>query len=44
MTRAQHHRLSRRGFCLCCLSASALAATGAWLTPSEAYAEALGIV
>ncbi len=44
MTRAQHHRLSRRGFCLCCMSASALAATGAWLTPSQAFAEALGIV
>jgi glyoxylase-like metal-dependent hydrolase (beta-lactamase superfamily II) len=44
MTRAQHHRLSRRGFCLCCMSASALAATGTWLTPSQAFAEALGIV
>ena len=35
------HRLSRRGFCLCCVSA---AAAGAWLTPRQAYAEALGIV
>ena len=32
--------LSRRGFCLCCLSASA----GAWLTPCQAFAEARGIV
>ena len=36
-------RISRRGFCLCCLSAPALVA-GAWLTPTEAFAEALGIV
>jgi hypothetical protein len=44
MTRVQLHRLSRRGFCLCRVSAPALAATGAWLTPSQAFAEALGIV
>ena len=36
-------RMSRRGFCLCCLSAP-VAAAGAWLTPCQAYAEALGIV
>jgi glyoxylase-like metal-dependent hydrolase (beta-lactamase superfamily II) len=35
--------VSRRGFCLCCLSAPAVTASG-WLTPSQAYAEALGIV
>ena len=35
--------MSRRSFCLCCLAAPAVA-TGAWLTPSEALAEALGIV
>jgi glyoxylase-like metal-dependent hydrolase (beta-lactamase superfamily II) len=39
-----HHALSRRGFCLCCASAAATSATGAWLTPRQAYAEALGIV
>src|SRR5690349_10487330 len=44
MTFARHHALSRRGFCLCCVSAAATSATGAWLTPREAYAEALGIV
>jgi glyoxylase-like metal-dependent hydrolase (beta-lactamase superfamily II) len=44
MTSTQHHWLSRRGFCLCCISAPALAATGTWLTPREAFAEALGIV
>jgi glyoxylase-like metal-dependent hydrolase (beta-lactamase superfamily II) len=35
--------LSRRGFCLCCLSAPALAASG-WLTPRAAFAAAQGIV
>ena len=41
---AKHdQRLSRRGFCLCCLSLPTLAA-GEWLTPRQAYAEALGIV
>ena len=35
--------ISRRGFCLCCLSAPMLAAS-AWLTPGQAYAKALGIV
>lgn len=38
-----HSGISRRGFCLCCLSAPAVAA-GAWLTPRQAFAEALGIV
>src|SRR5689334_140892 len=44
MTFAHHHALSRRGFCLCCASAATAAATGSWLTPRRAYAEALGIV
>ena len=35
------HQMSRRGFCLCCLSVSAV---GPWATPRQAYAEALGIV
>ena len=35
---------SRRGFCLCCMAASTFAATGRWLTPAEAYAEARDIV
>ena len=38
------HSLSRRGFCLCCVGGAAFAATGGWLTPREAYAEARGIV
>ena len=44
MGHSRRHTLSRRGFCLCCLSASAAAATVGWLTPRQAYAEALGIV
>ncbi|TGS16844.1 MBL fold metallo-hydrolase [Mesorhizobium sp. M2E.F.Ca.ET.209.01.1.1] len=32
--------LSRRGFCLCCLGGAALAATGEWLTPRQAFAAA----
>jgi glyoxylase-like metal-dependent hydrolase (beta-lactamase superfamily II) len=36
--------LSRRGFCLCCVGGAALAATGGWLTPRQAFAEARGIV
>jgi len=38
------HRLSRRGFCLCCIAATSAAATGGWLSPREAYAEARGLV
>ncbi|MFL5288817.1 MAG: MBL fold metallo-hydrolase [Rhodopila sp.] len=46
MTPITMHRpnLSRRGFCLCCMAASTFAATGKWLTPAEAYAEARDIV
>jgi glyoxylase-like metal-dependent hydrolase (beta-lactamase superfamily II) len=36
--------LSRRGFCLCCVGSAALAATGGWLTPRQAFAEARGLV
>ena len=38
------HALSRRHFCLCCISGAAYAATNGWLTPSEAFAEARGLV
>jgi glyoxylase-like metal-dependent hydrolase (beta-lactamase superfamily II) len=44
MIRTQQHRFSRRGFCLCCMSASAVGAAGGWLTPRQAFAQALGIV
>lgn len=35
---------SRRGFCLCCAVAAGYAATGGWLTPSRAFAEARNLV
>jgi glyoxylase-like metal-dependent hydrolase (beta-lactamase superfamily II) len=38
------HLLSRRSFCLCCVGGAAYAATGGWLTPRQAYAEARGLV
>ncbi len=38
------HPLSRRHFCLCCVGAATYAATGGWVTPREAFAEARGIV
>ena len=36
--------LSRRHFCLCCIGGAGFAATGGWLTPREAFAEARGLV
>jgi glyoxylase-like metal-dependent hydrolase (beta-lactamase superfamily II) len=36
--------LSRRGFCLCCAGGALYTATGGWLTPREAFAEARGLV
>jgi glyoxylase-like metal-dependent hydrolase (beta-lactamase superfamily II) len=36
--------LSRRGFCFCCAVASGLTATGGWLTPSQAFADAQNLV
>ncbi len=44
MISARRHLLSRRGFCLCCMTAPAGAAVGGWLTPREAFAQASGIV
>ncbi len=44
MASIRRQPLSRRGFCLCCLSAPAVAAGGGWLAPRRAFAEALGIV
>ena len=40
---SKKHLLSRRGFCLCCIGAAAMAKNG-WLAPREAFAEARGIV
>ena len=36
--------LSRRGFCTCCAVAAGLGATGRWLRPADAYAEARNVV
>jgi glyoxylase-like metal-dependent hydrolase (beta-lactamase superfamily II) len=36
--------LSRRHFCLCCMTGAAFAATGDWLSPRQAFAEARGLV
>ena len=41
---SDQHLLTRRGFCLCCIGASAIAAGGGWLSPRAAYAEARGLV
>src|SRR5712672_2335141 len=41
---SQERSLSRRSFCLCCVGGAALAASGGWLTPREAFAEARGLV
>ncbi|MES0207395.1 MBL fold metallo-hydrolase [Mesorhizobium sp. LNHC209A00] len=44
MTSSYQPSLSRRRFCLCCISGATFAATGGWLTPHKAFAEARGIV
>ena len=36
--------LSRRHFCLCCMTGAAFASTGGWLSPRQAFAEARGVV
>jgi glyoxylase-like metal-dependent hydrolase (beta-lactamase superfamily II) len=44
MTERHSSALSRRGFCLCCLGSAGFAATGGWLSPRQAFAEARGLV
>ena len=44
MTKSHSSAISRRGFCLCCLGSAGLAATGGWLSPRQAFAEARGLV
>src|SRR3954465_15699888 len=44
MELSKDNLLSRRAFCLCCLGGAAYAATGGWLSPRQAYAEARGLV
>src|SRR5262245_37130727 len=41
---AKQHLVSRRGFCLCCLSSATFAACGGWLSPREVFAKAGNIV
>src|SRR5262249_49254301 len=43
MATLNQHIMSRRGFCLCCMAASTVAATGGWLSPRQAFAEARNI-
>jgi glyoxylase-like metal-dependent hydrolase (beta-lactamase superfamily II) len=38
------HLLSRRHFCLCCMTGAAFGTTGGWRTPRQAFAEARGLV
>ena len=44
MPLSRERGVSRRSVCLCCVGAAAFAATGRWLTPREAFAEARGLV
>src|ERR1700751_4964109 len=40
----QRNLLSRRHFCLCCVTRAAFAATGGWPNPRQAYAQGRGLV
>ena len=44
MATLDQHIMSRRGFCLCCMAATTVAATGGWLSPQRAFAEARNLV
>jgi len=44
MSPRHESKLSRRNFCACCVGATAFAASGGWLTPRQALAEARNIV
>ena len=44
MASPSQHIMSRRGFCLCCVTATTAAASGGWLTPRQAFAQARNIV
>ncbi len=44
MSVAREKLMSRRGLCLCCIGGASAAAAGAWLTPSQVFAEARGLV
>jgi hypothetical protein len=40
----RENALTRRHFCLCCVSGATFASTGGWLTPRQAFGEARGLV
>ena len=44
MATTNYSRLSRRCFCLCCISSAMLAGSTRWLTPREVFAQARNIV
>src|SRR5262245_51698738 len=44
MTFDRRPLLSRRRFCMCCIGSTTIAATGAWLSPSQVFAEARDLV
>ena len=44
MANIDHAPMSRRSFCLCCVSAATFAASGDWLSPSQAFAKAGNLV
>jgi hypothetical protein len=44
MSLMNRQSISRRGFCLCCVGAASYVATGGWLSPRQAFAEARGLV
>lgn len=44
MSLRHRQKMSRRGFCLCCVGGATFTATGGWLTPRQAFAEARGLV
>src|ERR1700683_1384371 len=44
MSLTHRQSISRRRFCLCCVGSAAYAATGEWLPPRQAFAEARGLV
>ena len=44
MALLSQHIVSRRGFCLCCVTATTAAPSGGWLAPRQAFAQARNIV
>ena len=40
MASMQHHLMTRRGFCLCCIASTTFGASGGCLSPKEVFAQA----